>query len=581
MKIIVDGKEAELKAGSSFEYVSENPLFTEAEDYTLEIEFPMKDCPKNIAIFGALHVKGVDISTVSFPCRIQTDSFNKSGILTITSVSDVMVKGQFLEGWSQMNYENMLPDLYISDMDFSSDDGTGGSSSVNAVNGTGWTDLKIWVKSKENWMDSRHIYLYHLIDLIFSKIGWSVEKSYLTAIPYFNSLIVVNAREHRSGEYRRLGYSLPRWTIKEFLNEIGKFFGCVVSIDSNNHRVSFIPMMNIRSIGSASRELDVLDGFEVEINTEESKWIGSKKYKLPTECNPGNVNTCPHALSLPITHVKWSDFKKNINYGIDGYSSEAATHTKGNDVSYLHNLALDEYNPSGKLALITSSENYYATEEHEQQGWPDRVVQFFEVINQYGGYTEGEELGIAPCVLDMNPVLYESQPDRWTPYYMIRSPQVEIPVDAEKPLEYGTALAAVVAAGTVNKEETYYKKIWLVLRDSSGRSDGEDLYTRQIEPLIRWTFHYAGDNYHLYTQSITQHPYTITPYGSEIQSYRDTMEVDESKLYRYKFLSKTLPDPKDIYVIKGKRYACLRLTAHFTVDGMSELIEGEFYEIVG
>lgn len=59
------------------------------------------------------------------------------------------------------------------------------------------------------------------------------------------------------------------------------------------------------------------------------------------------------------------------------------------------------------------------------------------------------------------------------------------------------------------------------------------------------------------------------------------MEVDESKLYRYKFLSKTLPDPKDIYVIKGKRYACLRLTAHFTVDGMSELIEGEFYEIVG
>ena len=65
MKIIVDGKEAVLKAGSSFEYISENPLFTEAEGYSLEIEFPLKDCPENILIFGALHVQGVDISKVT------------------------------------------------------------------------------------------------------------------------------------------------------------------------------------------------------------------------------------------------------------------------------------------------------------------------------------------------------------------------------------------------------------------------------------------------------------------------------------------------------------------------------------
>ena len=75
MKIIVDGKQAVMKEGSSFEYHSENPLFTEAEDYSFDIEFPMKDCPENILIFGALHVKGVDISTVTFPCEIITASF--------------------------------------------------------------------------------------------------------------------------------------------------------------------------------------------------------------------------------------------------------------------------------------------------------------------------------------------------------------------------------------------------------------------------------------------------------------------------------------------------------------------------
>ena len=38
MKIIVDGKEAVLKEGSSFEYHMENPMLTEAEDYTMEME---------------------------------------------------------------------------------------------------------------------------------------------------------------------------------------------------------------------------------------------------------------------------------------------------------------------------------------------------------------------------------------------------------------------------------------------------------------------------------------------------------------------------------------------------------------
>ena len=122
MKILVNGREAVLKANASFEYVSENPLFTEAEDYTMEIPFPMKDCPQNIAIFGPLHVKGVDISKVSFPCEIQTDAFVKSGILTITSVSDTEVKGQFLEGMSTKSFAGDAINVYLDEIDFSAYD---------------------------------------------------------------------------------------------------------------------------------------------------------------------------------------------------------------------------------------------------------------------------------------------------------------------------------------------------------------------------------------------------------------------------------------------------------------------------
>ena len=54
ISLTIDGKEAALKKGSSIEYVSENRIFTDADDYNMEIELPLAECPQNIDIFGHL-----------------------------------------------------------------------------------------------------------------------------------------------------------------------------------------------------------------------------------------------------------------------------------------------------------------------------------------------------------------------------------------------------------------------------------------------------------------------------------------------------------------------------------------------
>ena len=59
MEIIINGQQAYLKKNTSFEYISENPLFTGSDSYTLTITFPLKDCPQNIRIFGHLHRQDV------------------------------------------------------------------------------------------------------------------------------------------------------------------------------------------------------------------------------------------------------------------------------------------------------------------------------------------------------------------------------------------------------------------------------------------------------------------------------------------------------------------------------------------
>ena len=52
MILTINGKQAALMKGSSIEYVSENRIFTDADDYSMEIELPLSDCPQNLDIFA-------------------------------------------------------------------------------------------------------------------------------------------------------------------------------------------------------------------------------------------------------------------------------------------------------------------------------------------------------------------------------------------------------------------------------------------------------------------------------------------------------------------------------------------------
>ena len=69
-----------------------------------------------------------------------------------------------------------------------------------------------------------------------------------------------------------------------------------------------------------------------------------------------------------------------------------------------------------------------------------------------------------------------------------------------------------------------------------------------------------------------------TPTGMKAKAF-----MDEGKLVPddvIKFLSDTIPNPRSLFIIRGKRYVCEKLTATFTSQGMSQLIKGSFYPVV-
>ena len=45
---------------------SENRIFTDADDYSMEIELPLADCPQNLDIFGMITRKDVDTGDIFF-----------------------------------------------------------------------------------------------------------------------------------------------------------------------------------------------------------------------------------------------------------------------------------------------------------------------------------------------------------------------------------------------------------------------------------------------------------------------------------------------------------------------------------
>ena len=85
---------------------SENRIFTDADDYSMEIERPLADCPQNLDIFGMITRKDVDTGDIFFDAALQDTNFFKRGAVVITGITHEAVKVHFLE---KRSYQNFFP----------------------------------------------------------------------------------------------------------------------------------------------------------------------------------------------------------------------------------------------------------------------------------------------------------------------------------------------------------------------------------------------------------------------------------------------------------------------------------------
>ena len=636
MRILINHKEAIIKKGSSFEFISENRYFTGSDSYTMAIEFPLADCHQNIAIFGHINRKDIETTQYLFDCEIFAGKFYKSGSITITEISDKAVKCQFLEGRSVQNYDNTLDDIYINELALGSWPDAFSDSSVaeqflicetptyTAVpwvnNTSGNVQNKIQYNgSVLNWhpdfvsSSEKRVSFMPFMIYIFKKIFDALDYTYdiqAWEASRFKWLLICNTVP---GAWSRTNwaYVLPRWSVTEFLEELEKLMNCQFEVDSVEKTIK----MSFPSAASASQntvEITAINEFtatktdEDESDYEEN--MGKKYADVDSEIFTAMVSTIPreeekrqdasgpgrYFSNFPVddSHQTLEDIMELPCETIPT-SQIFYTNTKG---CYRVMGKPHYYVPKGQFcrADYPSDTPDIRRSIDSTQFYAQRVAEFAP-IEPKDANGKSVELKIVPAIIDetyydfcifLEPGEMRDENDIYDDYdgstskgdIYIRKYAKSDPVEIYDKIYVAFWNAAIF--DEFIQERTLIQGEWREPAGGQWYYDEYEVTKRQIpHPIISnyepvWKLSCKQPTYFLFDND--ENKYSLALHASNVVN----KTIEGRVKYTIKFIADNVPDVGSVFLISGQQFLCKKITATFTEKGMSQMLKGEFYRIV-
>ena len=302
MEIIINGNLAVMKKNTSFEYISENSLFTGSDSYTLAITFPLKDCPENIRIFGHVHRKDVEKNKVVFDCEIMDRDFYKAGSITITQITEVEVKTQFLEGRSEQNYDDSFDEIRLNELNLGYPDAAQRNPANVSFNTACWNCYPTvnwvalpWVNNTSGNMQNKvyisesgdyswaqstksitfQPYLVYILDKICEVLGYTGDFNAIRNSRY-KYLIICNTLPSTWAPWN-FAIALPSWTLTEFFEQLEIMMGGEFAINHKARTVTFEFSHRIAARTADEHIEKIVNRYTVEVTKEnKSDYVGSK-----------------------------------------------------------------------------------------------------------------------------------------------------------------------------------------------------------------------------------------------------------------------------------------------------------------
>ena len=603
MTILIDDKEAILKKGSSFDYISENRLFTGSDSYTLTMTFPLADCPQNRAIFGNIDRKDVAKDTTVYDCVLMHGSLYRSGVVTITEVTEKEVKTQFLEGRSAQNFERTFDNTFINEFEWGQyPRGLARNFAPGQVwairdNFITYTALP-WVNSysgniqNEARYDGDHgnytwVYRYgngqNSMRLSFQPFLIYAVKQILMAMGYTYDFTDWEQSIHRyilicnalpgAWEVYSFARAMPHWSITELLSQIERLLNAEFDIDHKNKVVTF------RYTSSIIHELydevidTVIDEYKVDISTENNeKFLPARKRQFAdSDHNAWKYYSSPWVLRAlwdrVRTYATMNDFFATCQdlHTIIMQNNSSHEQELINAIHYVR--SVDTYFAFRNTGVVTQggagqSSGTYSVYSRSYAPVP---INIFGDRSMTGDEDEKvDELKMVPAWLDETDAEHGFMLFLQMNNYDETAEDNLVSDDASKlvnPLPL-----AMIAQGEEQGVKEYYDKIYLAYWNGQ---------LPQNEVPMPWVDTIMVDaDWH-----VKQYPSSLRFDGRDAIKY-PAYNVDLKKKYTFSFLSDHVPNPRSIFHIGGFRYICEKITATFTENRMSRKMRAVCYRLI-
>lgn len=598
MEVWIEGRRAALKQGTSFEYVVENRLFTDADSYTMSIVFPLRGCMENIRIFGRLNRSDVLKEKVVFDCELRDRSFCKSGVLTVVGIEDGELKGQFLEGRSAQNFADDFDEVFINELDLGSwpgnvqqtpaehwgniDDGFSFVSLpwVNAgsgvlQNGVTYADgCYAWAQgigqgtssgsgpragaSGVSWQP----YLLYIAKKVCDALGYSYDFS-----PWESSrqrfLLVCNTLPAAWG-VTAFARALPHWSVTQFFSELEKLLVGEIDINHRLQRVTFRFTSSVQASTVPVCICEVIDECRVELSESgDVAYRGSANRRYADGGHQlQNYYSCEWFIRSRGASARYYANIRSLLMAAASYATPGSTSTVRLTNSLLY---VEDIRRYFVLRIIDKVEGEYS-ESRGQQMY--NSVYLLQPVNVFGEQVIKEdndnviELNMVPACIDytdaehglalfLDPSSYGEEDGSDT----TRSTDN---ADIVQP-----AVAAAIEKGPSESRSEYYDRIFVACWDGQLPVEGQPPFPAVYADMVGLDFSHITSDASLSFGSL--------PYAHAI---------DPKVRYTFQFLASEVPDVRSLYYIQGQRYLCEKITAVFDENGMSKRLKGDFFRVL-
>lgn len=599
IKLIIDGKEAVIKAGTSFKLTRMNPYFEDQGDFTFEVQLPLDGCAENLAIFGALHRAEVGLAgwaNKELPMHLIAPPVNVVGVAKVMTVSEAEVKVQLLAGKSAVNdfgKDAEGKDLYIDELDLGlSLDNTNTpvgyqdpydvkkkhlyvtfpvkDSTGMIVNYPLWTwhlSGTVWIRNHctyENY--AVQPYLATVINSIIRKLG------YWQLLNVFNSSWLKDVFVANNVQTNNVDDILPHWTVAEFFTELRNAFGVYLDVGESVKSVNLVSLSSHYS-GSAGVVLEeVLDELTADIDHDENAKTtkeGNTEYEL------GSISG---VLRLP--DEVWQ------NAIIKTFSDDGLLRRWIGE-----NIREEEKSSSKWLFVDLNLNRTYAYLKSAKDGkFYLAQVDAFPPLIRNGAYYKAATNREINTKLRIVPLQMTYQNFKCKPYDLNLDQLIGIPIlmsyaDSVVPDKQTYSVNGAINGNSesTTNETNKLDKLYVAFNSNAAWEKSGEVFPYKVPLGINYLPTYDGFYLPLTLKTNIRQPFSLRPSLNETACVGYNLEfmdrIKTSVERQFLFLDDVDVDPTASYVIKGKRYACHKIELTIDTNGVQPLKRGYFYEI--